>query len=225
MKQGNSMSRRRFFKATGRVAAVATVASRTPAVLGAKSANETIGVGCIGLGVRGGTLIRQVAGSKSGEKYPGIANAKVVAVCDVYKPHLQKGVERSNNPSVRTYLDYQELLADKAVDAVIIAAPDHWHSKMLIDAANAKKDVYIEKGWTRTIAEAKAMREAVKKNGIVMQLGHQGREKAAGVQAAQLIKEGLLGPVNLVRVGRYTNRPRAYAVWRWYGGYNEWERP
>ena len=63
----------------------------------------------------------------------------------------------------KTYVDYQDLLADPAVDAVVIATPDHWHSKMVIDAANAGKDIYIEKGWTRTIPEAKAMLAAIKK--------------------------------------------------------------
>jgi len=225
MKSADQLSRRGFLKTTSKTAALAALSARAPAVLAAKSPNETIGVGCIGLGVRGGTLIRQVAGSKAGEKYPGIEGAKVVAVCDVYQPHLEKGVQRSNNPSVRTYRDYQELLADKSVDTVVIAVPDHWHSQIVIDAANAGKDIYIEKGWTRTVAEAKAMRAAVKKNKVVMQLGHQGREKTAGAQAAQLIKEGVIGPVTLVRTGRMENRPLGQNVWRWYGAYNEFTRP
>ncbi|KPL09227.1 hypothetical protein AMJ85_07005 [candidate division BRC1 bacterium SM23_51] len=198
------------------------MAAGAPAVLAAKSPSEEIGVGHIGLGVRGGTLIRKVAGTN---REPGIKGVKVVAVCDVYKPHLQKGIDRSNNPSVRTYTDYRDLLADKGVDAVVIATPDHWHSQMVIDAANAGKDIYIEKGWTRTVPEAKAMLAAVKKNNVVMQLGHQGREKAAGLQAAQLIDEDVLGPVTLVRTGRMENRPLGRNIWRWYGGYNEYERP
>jgi len=225
MKGTRILNRRKFLETTGKGAVLAALSAQAPAALAAKSPNETISVGCIGLGVRGGTLIRQVAGSGGGEKYPGIEGAKVVAVCDVYKPHLDKGVERSKNPSVRTYRDYQELLADKAVDVVVIAVPDHWHSKMVIDAANAGKDIYIEKGWTRTVAEAKAMREAVKRNNVVMQLGHQGREKTAGAQAAQLIKDGLLGPVTLVRTGRFENRPLGRNIYRWYGWYDEYTRP
>jgi predicted dehydrogenase len=197
-------------------------AAGAPAVLGAKAANETIGVGQIGIGVRGGTLIRQVAGTK---QRPGVEGVKVVAVCDVYKPHLQKGVDRSMNPSVRTYGDYQDLLADPAVDAVVIAVPDHWHAQMLIDASAAGKDVYIEKGWTRTVDEAKAMRAAVKKSKIVMQLGHQGRQSAAVIQARELIRGGVIGPVTLVRTGRLMNRERDHAIYRWYGGYNEYDRP
>lgn len=217
MNEQERVTRRKFLETTGKGATtLAAMVAGSPAVLGARSANETIGVGCIGLGVRGGTLIRQVV---------GIEGARVVAVCDVYKPHLQKGVERSENPSARTYVDYQDLLADANVDAVVIAAPDHWHSKMLIDAANAGKDIYVEKGWTRTITEAKAMLAAIKKSKVIMQLGHQGRGKTAGVQAAQLIEEGLIGPVTLVRTGRFENTRLGQNVWRWYGGYRQFKRP
>jgi len=204
------------------VAAVAALSAGAPAVLASKSPNETIGVGHIGLGVRGGRLINQVAGTA---QRPGIKGAKVVAVCDVYKPHLEKGVERSKNPSVRTYTDYLDLLADKGVDVVIVATPDHWHSKMLIDAANAGKDIYIEKCWTRTIPEAKAMLAAIKKNDVVMQLGHQGREKTAALQASELIKQGILGPVTFVRTGTFRNREWGKDEWRWYGDYDQYVRP
>jgi predicted dehydrogenase len=80
--------------------------------------------GCIGLGTRGGDLIETVVHA------PGV---KVVAVSDVYGPHRQKGVERSLNPQVKAYLDYRDLLADKNVEAVIIATPDHWHCQMVLD--------------------------------------------------------------------------------------------
>lgn len=211
------LNRRNFLETTGKSAAVlAAVTAGAPAVLSARAPNETLGVGCIGLGVRGGTLCRQVAGAEG---------ADVVAVCDVYKPHVQKGVERSDNPDVKSYVDYHDLLDDPNVDAVTIATPDHWHSQILIDAANAGKDVYVEKGWTRTIPEAKAMRAAIKKTNVIMQLGHQGREKSSGLQAAQLIEDGVIGPVTLVRTGRYENRPIGQNIWRWYGWYDNYNRP
>lgn len=217
MKDRKDITRRRFLETGGTCAAtLAAMAGTAPAIHAAGSANETVGVGCIGLGVRGGTLCRQVA---------GVEGVKVVAACDVYKPHVEKGVRLSENPEIRRYVDYHDLLADPNVDAVTIATPDHWHSRILMDAARAGKDVYIEKGWTRTIAEARAMLAAVKKYNIVMQLGHQGRESTAGLQASQLIKEGALGPVTLVRTGRFENRPRATPVWRWYGWYDHYDRP
>jgi len=222
MKRANRFDRRTFLQTTGKGVALATMASGARAVLAGQSPNEVLGVGHIGFGVRGGELIQQVAGTKTRE---GIEGTKVVACCDVYKPHLQKGVERSNNPSVRTYLDYKELLADRAVDAVVIAVPDHWHSRMVIDAANAGKHIYIEKCWTRTISEAKAMLAAVKKNKVTMQLGHNGRESTAAVQAIEVVKSGVLGPITFVRTGTFRNRELGKDEWRWFGGYNQFEKP
>jgi predicted dehydrogenase len=223
MKEHRSMTRRRFLGTTaGGATALGTMAVPAPSALGAPSPNETIGVGHIGIGVRGGTLVEQVAGT---DRRPGIDGAKVVAVCDVYKPHLEKGVARSRNPKVRTYADYRDLLDDPEVDAVVIATPDHWHATMLVDAARAGKDVYIEKGWTRTVEEAKAMRAAVKEHKIVMQLGHQRREQASTIRAGELIREGLLGSVTMVRTGKFNNRPVGQNNWRWYGGYFNFDRP
>ena len=72
---------------------------------------------------------------------PGV---ELVAVCDVYGPHRQKGIERSQNPDLKAYVDYRELLADKNVDAVVIATADHWHVPAGILAVRSGKDVYIE---------------------------------------------------------------------------------
>ena len=119
-------TRRQFLQSTGKTATLLAVASAAgPSVLGSPSPNQTIGIGCIGLGTRGGDLIKAAS---------YVDGVKVTAVCDVYKPHVQKGVERSRNPDVKTYGDYRELLADKNVDAVIIAAPDHWHCQMVLVA-------------------------------------------------------------------------------------------
>ena len=218
-----NMNRKAFLKVAGQgAAAVAALSAGAPAVLAGGSPNENVNLGHIGIGVRGGTLLKQVAGTPARKGIPG---TKVVAVCDVYKPHLEKAVAHSFNPSVRAYENYEDLLADEGVDAVVVAVPDHWHSKILIDACKAGKDVYIEKGWTRTIAEAKAMRKAVKDSGIVMQLGHQGRQSAAVIQARQLIAGGALGPVTLVRTGRLMNREASRPIWRWYGWYDNYDRP
>lgn len=222
-KMDNRVTRRKFIETTGKGAVVvAAVSSAAPAVLAAKSPNAEIGVGHIGLGVRGGRLIQQVAGTPG---KPGIEGARVVAVCDVYKPHLQKGVDRSNNPSVRTYSDYRELLADPAVDVVVIAVPDHWHARMTIDAANAGKDVYIEKCWTHTIPEALETYAAIKKNKTVMQLGHNGRENPIGIAAGEIIRKGILGPVTFVRCGLFRNREWGKDEWRWFGDYGQYEKP
>ncbi|MBK9138096.1 MAG: Gfo/Idh/MocA family oxidoreductase [Verrucomicrobia bacterium] len=210
-------NRRQFLRSTAQAAtAVAAASVSGPAILAAESPGKTIGVGCIGVGTRGGDLINAVVVA------PGV---KVTAVCDVYQPHLQKAAERSRNPAVRRYVDYRELLADPAVDAVVIAAPDHWHCQMVLDAARAGKDIYCEKGFSRTLAEAKLMRDALKQSRVVFQLGHQARQATCALQAKELITQGLLGPITLVRTGRFKSTPPDRPNWRWYGYYDQWQRP
>src|ERR1017187_10458712 len=159
------LNRPEFLRTTGQAATpLAAVSPFAPAILSAASPGKTIGVGCVGLGTRGGDLIDAVAHAP---------NVKVVAVSDVYGPHRQKGIQRSLNPETKAYVDYRELLADRNVDAVVIATRDHWHCQMVLDAVKAGKDIYCEKGFSRTLAEAKLMRDALKKSKVVFQLGHQ----------------------------------------------------
>lgn len=217
MKRNPNLNRRQFLRTTGQAATTLAAASTfAPAILSAQSANQTIGVGCIGLGTRGGDLIDEVV---------PIPQVKVVAVCDVYGPHRQKGVQRSLNPEVKAYVDYRELLADPRVDAVIIATPDHWHCQMVLDAVKAGKDIYCEKGWSRTLAEAKLMRDALKQSRVVFQLGHQARQATCALQAKELIAQDILGPITLVRTGRFKASDPAQPNWRWYGYYDQWNRP
>ena len=209
-----SITRRKFLQVTG---VGMTAAVQGPAVLrGVAPTSEPVRVGHIATGTRGWDLIKYTGRTDS---------AKVVAVCDVYKPHLERGLKESRNPEVKAYRDYKDLLADPKVEAVVIAAPDHWHEQMLIDTANAGKAVYCEKGWTMSIEAAKRMRAAVKKNKTIMQLGHQGRQHPAGVAGGNLIRQGKIGPVTMVKTGRYFNSPPDKGVWRWYGYYNWFDRP
>jgi predicted dehydrogenase len=217
MKNDTNLSRRRFLRSTGRAAtAVAAVSTFAPAMLSAAPPSKTTGVGCIGLGTRGGDLINAVVNAP---------NVKVTAVCDVYGPHRQKGIERSQNSAVKTYVDYRELLADRNVDAVVIATPDHWHCQMVLDAVKAGKDIYCEKGFSRTLAEAKLMRDALKRSQVVFQLGHHARQATCAFQARQLLAKDVLGPITLVRTGRFKSTEPEHPNWRWYGYYDQWERP
>lgn len=218
MPDHRNLNRRKFLGTTGRAATALAAASTlgAPAMLSARSPSQTLGVGCIGLGTRGGDLLKAVV---------TIPDVKVTAVCDVYAPHREKGIERSLNPDVKAYVDYRELLADPNVDAVIIGTPDHWHCPMVLDAAKAGKDIYCEKGFSRTLAEAKQMRDALKHSGVVFQLGHHARQATCALQARELIATGLLGPITLVRTGRFKASEPGHPNWRWYGYYDQWERP
>jgi predicted dehydrogenase len=217
MQRHPELNRRQFLRTAGRAATTLAAATAVaPTILADPAPGKTIGVGCIGIGTRGGDLLNAVVAA------PGV---KVVAVSDVYGPHRQKGLERSRNPEARAYEDYRELLADPRVDAVIIATPDHWHCPMVLDAVQAGKDIYCEKGFARTLAEAKLMRDALKKSRVVFQLGHQARQATCALQAKELIAQGLLGPITLVRTGRFKSTEPNHPNWRWYGYYDQWDRP
>jgi predicted dehydrogenase len=217
MSEQTGLTRRDFLGTGGKAAATLAAASAFgPTILKAKPAGETVGIGCIGMGTRGGDVLNTVLNCEG---------VQVNAMCDVYKPHVQKGVERCKNPDVKTYVDYRELLADKNVDAVVICAPDHWHCQMVLDAVKAGKDIYCEKGFSRTMEEAKRMRAALKPSSVVFQLGHQARQSACALQAKELIATGVLGPITFVRTGRMINTPPDHPVWRWYGYYDKWQRP
>jgi predicted dehydrogenase len=215
MKQPDLLNRRHFIQTTGMTALAGSLAA--PAILrGAEPTSEPVKVAQIGLGTRGGNLIRAAGTSKA---------CKVVAVCDVYKPHLQKGVEFSNNPDVKAFTDYKEMLSESEIEAVIIATPDHWHEQMLLDCIAAGKDVYCEKGWTTSVESAKRMRKAVKDARAIMQLGHQGRQLAAADVARERIEAGEIGEITLVNTGRFFNGSKERAPWRWYGDYGNYEHP
>jgi predicted dehydrogenase len=218
MKPISPINRREFIRMSGTTAAAAVATSLTaPAILrGATPTSEPVRLGHIGIGTRGGDVLRAAASN------PG---CRVVAVSDVYQPHLRKGVEMANNPEVKSHVDYHALLDDPQVEAVVIATPDHWHEQMVLDAISAGKDVYCEKGWTTTVAAAKRMRDAVKTSGKVMQLGHQGRQLAAAGVARQMLLDGAIGEITLVNLGRFFNGSPERPPWRWYGGYGIFERP
>ena len=213
-----SISRRAFLDKAGKGLTASLVASQlAPSVLrGVSPTADPVRVGHIGMGVRGGGAV-----SYSGNH----ADCQVVAVCDVYKPHLQKGIEFSRNPNVKAYTDYRDLLNDPKVEAVMIATPDHWHEQMSIDAMEAGKDVYCEKALTMSIPATKRIRAAVRKHDRIFQLGHQGREHAAPYIAGKMIADGDIGAVTLVKTGRYLNGTPEKVPYRWFGAYHNFVRP
>jgi len=207
-------TRRRFLQTTA--AAAAAVAAAPNVLRGATPEDDPVRVGHIGTGTKGWRLIQETGASNS---------AHVVAVCDVYKPHMQRGVKAANSDDLKTYTDYHDLLDDDRVEAVVIATPDHWHEQMVIDAVKAGKAVYCEKGLTMSVDAAKRIRAAVKKADAVFQLGHQGRALPAYEAAGKRIRAGEIGPVTLIKTGRYFNGSDERPPWRWYGNYSNYNRP
>lgn len=149
-------------------------------------------------------------------------NISITGICDVFDMRAEAAVAQSKNSlravrdsksilGAKRYKHYHELLASKDIDAVIIAAPDHHHAQMTIDAVQAGKHVYCEKSLTRTEEEAYQVYDAVKDSGLVFQLGHQIRQNPIYTQARDLVRKGALGHVNLVECT--SNRNTASGAW------------
>ncbi len=200
------MERRDFLKTAG---AGLTVALGAPAVLAQKSPNDRIGIACVGVGTRGYQLLQDAQ---------ACANAEVRVICDLYQPHVERALKICTNPNARVVHEWEKAVTDKDVDAVLIAAPDFWHASMTIRAAEAKKDVYCEKGWCRTLKEAKAMRKAIKDNKVVLQLGHNYNSMATFIKAREIYQSDALGKVPLIRT--CIDRTGVYPEWQFYGRYD-----
>ena len=158
-------SRREFLQV------VAGAATATPTVLRAQRAgssrtvapNDRIRVGIVGVGIRGQQDLR------SALRAPGV---ELTAAADVYAGRLTLAKELWGS-QVFTTRDYREMLARQDVDAVIIAAPDHWHMQMAVDAMQAGKDVYVEKPMVQTLEEGPRMIDAARQTGRILQVGSQ----------------------------------------------------
>lgn len=200
MERLDGMRRRSFLRG-----AAAAGAAGAPA-LGRGSANRTIGIAVIGVGLRGKYLLEWA------QKVP---DTEVRIICDLYQGNIAKALKLCRNPKVRVERAWEKAVADPDVDAVIIATPDFWHAPMTIAAAQAGKDIYVEKGWCIRLSEAKQMRAAVKENRVVMQLGHHYRGYPSFHKARELFQAGKLGKLPLVRI--FYDQGLPYPTWKFYG--------
>ncbi|HPR32592.1 MAG TPA: Gfo/Idh/MocA family oxidoreductase [Prolixibacteraceae bacterium] len=149
-------------------------------------------------------------------------NITINGVCDLFDVRANDALKTAANihregsggkmeQTAKRYRHYTDLIAATDIDAVIIATPDHWHTRMAVDAAKAGKHVYVEKGMTRTVEEAFVMRKAVKDAGIIFQLGHQGRQTDSFHKAKRIVDKNILGKITLVEV--CTNRNDPNGAW------------
>lgn len=180
------MQRRAFLCATG-------AAARR--ILGA---NDRIRGAIIGSGGRGRYLIGEF-------KETGV---EVAAVCDVYEPNLQAGLKAASD-GAKAYDNYKRVIEDKSIDFVVVAAPDHWHAQMTIDAVEAGKDVYVEKPMAHTIADGYRMIEAARRTRRVVQVGTQRRSYDIFLEAREIMASGQTGTVRLVNSWWLNSTPDA----------------
>ena len=211
-----NVSRRDFIKSTmaGAAAGVATAGVfGNPAPARAFGANNRIRVGFIGPGGRGFSAhVKTLAKLRA----DGV-NVDLVAVSEVYSEQRDMVADfilKSTGAKPKLYDNYEDMLADRDIDAVSIATPDHWHAKQTLDALKAGKHVYCEKPMTRTIDEAMAVLDAWKKSGKVMQVGSQGTSLPVWDKARELIQEGMLGKV--IQLTTAYNRNSNIGQWRYY---------
>src|SRR5712692_4335114 len=172
--------------------ATALTAASYSRVLGA---NDTVQLGVIGTGDRGTYVMTQFMKNTS---------LHVAAVCDIYGQHIDQARQKATD--AKSFTDHRKLLEYKQLDAVLIATPDHWHSRTAIDALNAGKDVYVEKPLTLKIEEGPRIVKAARVNNRICQVGMQQRSGKHYLQAKQeYIDTGKLGKITLARTWWHGN--------------------
>ncbi len=152
-------------------------------------ANDRIAVGHIGVGAMGSSNLGHAL------KLPD--DVEPVAICDVYKPHLERAVATAAKAgkTVKAVADFREILDDKSIDAVCISTPDHWHAYMAIEACKRGKDVFVEKPASTYVEEGQKMVQAARKYKRVVQAGTMQRSGGYFKKAAEIIQSGLIGDV------------------------------
>jgi predicted dehydrogenase len=181
--------RRSFLKTTVGAASLATVAS-TKRILGA---NERVRVAVIGVRGRGWNHV---------EGYKANPNVELAYFCDIDENVLRSRLadaEQMGIPKPKTEVDIRKVLEDKNVDAVSIATPNHWHSLMGIWAAQASKDIYIEKPCSHNWWEGRQLVKAIDKYKVICQHGSQCRSSAAILEAMDAMQSGVIGNVYMAR--------------------------
>jgi predicted dehydrogenase len=197
-------SRRGFLKTSIGAAAAFGFPTIVPSsVFGEIAPSNRINVGAIGVG----RISR-------GHDLPGIwqfDQARIMAVCDLDSNRVEEGkllindfyAKKSGKPydGVTGYHDYRDLLANKDIDAVVISTPDHQHARLAVDAVHAKKDVYLQKPASLTIAEGRAMSNSVQASSQILQVGSQQRSWKQFYRACELVRNGRIGEIKHVEIG------------------------
>jgi len=170
------------------------------AALRVLGANERVEVAVVGVGGRGTNHLTE---------YCKLPEARVAAVVDVNQAAQERAValvEKLSGHKPKTYYDMREAFADKEIDAVSIATPNHWHVLSALWAVQAGKDVYVEKPLSHNIFEGRQMVAAARKYGRMVQVGHQSRSMPHKIRAAELLRQGVIGNVYMAKGLCYKRR-------------------
>jgi predicted dehydrogenase len=173
--------------------------------------SNRITLGCIGVGGQGTSNLNN---------FLRLPEIQVVAVCDVdgerrdaaqrrVVQNYRRGLRGGEAAACDAYNDFREVIARDDIDALSIAVPDHWHAIPVIEAAKAGKDIYAEKPLALTIAQGRAMSDAVRRAGVVFQTGSQQRSDRNFRFACELVRNERIGRLERVEIGLPTGSRRA----------------
>jgi len=188
------MTRRTLLQA-GALLAAASPAARP-------AATDRITIGMIGTGARGQELMDAL------QQHP---QAEIVGLVDAYKGRLERAASRVKGGHAKVYPTHHELLAEKSVDAVVVAIPDHLHKAVVMDALRAGKDVYCEKPLTYTAPEGLEIMAAAAAGRRIVQVGSQGVSSDLEGKAKKMIQAGKLGQITMIHAA--INRNTASGAW------------
>ena len=176
----NRIGRRRFFASVAAGAAVAsTWSARSHAAV--YGANERLRLGVIGCGGMAGSHMNALVPMKTSD------NVEIGAVCDIFSKRLDAAAQKTGG---RPFSDYRELLAQKDLDYVLIATPEHWHHRMVLDALDAGKHVYVEKPMTHSIAQSQEVVRKMQGSKLKLQVGVQGTSDESYEVANRYVRDG-----------------------------------
>lgn len=207
-----NISRRDFLKKGAAVASGVAIFPESLTILKtgkAKGANDRVRIGIIGCGSRGNKVYMEGI-----YKHANTMNAEVVAVCDPWRLSREQTnakVKEFYGHEAKQFVSYLDLLEMKDLDAVMIASPDHLHTKHLEAAAKAGKHIYVEKPLAMEMDKLTSSVDAVKDAGVVVQVGTQLRSLPGIMGARELFKEGGIGKLSRVEECRNSSKPY------WYG--------
>jgi predicted dehydrogenase len=183
----NIQDRRSFLKSAGTAAAAAAAAPLVRPAWSRSSPNETIRIAVVGIRSRGENHYTE---------WSKIPNVEVAYLCDIderlFPQHLA-AMEKLGAKKPKIEVDLRRVLEDKTVDAISIAAPDHWHALATIWGCQAGKDVYVEKPTCHNIHEGRKMVEAARKYNRVVQVGMQNRSNPSVRAAMKFLHDGGIG--------------------------------
>lgn len=189
------LNRRSFLRAVGAASATTMMGAKIHALAALQSesskpvsANDHIQIALIGAGWQG------QGDTKTAVQVPGV---KLVAVADCYNGRLAHSKELWGS-DIFTTRDYNEILARKDIDAVIIGTPDHWHKRASCDAMKAGKDVYCEKPMIHLYSDGPEMIETARATNRIIQIGSQRVSSLLYIKAKELLAAGAIGKLNMV---------------------------